>query len=225
MPKTFVIGDIHGSHRALLQCFEISGFDFQKDTLICLGDVVDGWPGTCQSISLLLQARHLIYIKGNHDFWALDWMETGYANEAWLAQGGQATIHSYGKSVPQGHIQLLRNALPYYVLHNQLFVHAGIDINKPMDKQDAHDLFWGRDFARLAKAQHGTRRRLTSYEAVFIGHTPVMEGKPVQYCEVWMMDTGAGWSGRLSMMNINTGECFVSDPVPELYPGIKGREN
>ena len=53
---------------------------------------------------------------------------------------------------------------------------------------------------------------------MYIGHTPIPEPHPVQYCEVWMMDTGAGWSGRLSMMNIDTLEYFVSDPVPELYP-------
>jgi serine/threonine protein phosphatase 1 len=39
-----------------------------------------------------------------------------------------------------------------------------------------------------------------------------------------MMDTGAGWSGTLSMMNIETKEVFCSDPLPQLYPGIKGRK-
>ena len=37
--KTFVIGDIHGAYKALLQCFERSGFDYEKDHLIVLGDV------------------------------------------------------------------------------------------------------------------------------------------------------------------------------------------
>ncbi len=46
MGKTFVIGDIHGAYRALRQCLERSTFDFEKDRLICLGDVCDGWPET-----------------------------------------------------------------------------------------------------------------------------------------------------------------------------------
>jgi len=37
------------------------------------------------------------------------------------------------------------------------------------------------------------------------------------------MDTGAGWSGVLSMMNIDTKEIFTSDHVDTLYPGITGR--
>jgi serine/threonine protein phosphatase 1 len=38
------------------------------------------------------------------------------------------------------------------------------------------------------------------------------------------MDTGAGWSGVLSMMDIHTKEVFASDPVPLLYPGVEGRK-
>ncbi|GAB1446523.1 MAG: metallophosphoesterase [Cyclobacteriaceae bacterium] len=224
MPKTFVIGDIHGSYRALLQCLDISGFNFQKDTLICLGDVVDGWPETRQAIDQLLQIKNLVYIMGNHDFMALNWMEIGYADEAWRNQGGQATIDSYEGNVQNSHIQLLKLALPYYINRNRLFVHAGIDIKTSIDNQGIQTFLWDRDFARMAKEQHGHSKRLTQYDSVYIGHTPIKEDKPIQYCEVWMMDTGAGWSGRLSMMNIETQECFVSDPVPKLYPGIEGRK-
>jgi serine/threonine protein phosphatase 1 len=38
-----------------------------------------------------------------------------------------------------------------------------------------------------------------------------------------MMDTGAGWEGVLSMMNVETKEVFVSDRLPSLYPGVGGR--
>jgi len=37
------------------------------------------------------------------------------------------------------------------------------------------------------------------------------------------MDTGAGWSGVLTMMDIESKQFYLSDPLPELYPGIKGR--
>ncbi len=37
--KTFVVGDIHGAYRALLQCFEHSGFDRKKDRLIKNADI------------------------------------------------------------------------------------------------------------------------------------------------------------------------------------------
>jgi serine/threonine protein phosphatase 1 len=65
--------------------------------------------------------------------------------------------------------------------------------------------------------------KLTEFDEVYIGHTPVSSGKPVQAGDVWLMDTGAGWSGVLSIMNIDTKAVFTSDPVPSLYPGVKGR--
>jgi hypothetical protein len=36
--KTYAIGDIHGAYKALMQCFELSEFDYKKDRLIVMGD-------------------------------------------------------------------------------------------------------------------------------------------------------------------------------------------
>ena len=225
MPKTFVIGDIHGAHRALLQCFEKSNFDIATDTLICLGDVADGWPETRQAIDKLLKVKNLIYVLGNHDFLTLDWMITGFAEDVWLEQGGQATIDSYNGKIPDHHIQFFKQAVPFHIQQNKLFVHAGIIANRPLEEQGIQTFLWDRSFARQAKRDHetNTSKHLTQFDAVFIGHTPISDPKPVKYCEVWMMDTGAGWSGRLSMMDIDTLESFVSDPIPKLYPGVTGR--
>lgn len=226
MPNTFVIGDIHGSYRALLQCIENSRFELHHDTLICLGDVADGWPQTKEAIDLLLGVKNLVYLMGNHDFWALEWMETGYADPLWLKQGGQATVDSYLSDIPDSHYQLLKNARQFHVRNNELFVHAGINPDKPLEKQGMQTFLWDRGLAQLAKNSHveDEKKKLTSFENVFVGHTPVIAPKPVQFCEVWMMDTGAGWNGHLSMMNVDTCEVFVSDAVPSLYPGIEGRK-
>jgi serine/threonine protein phosphatase 1 len=40
--RTLVIGDIHGNYKGLLQCLERCQFDNENDTLISVGDVVDG---------------------------------------------------------------------------------------------------------------------------------------------------------------------------------------
>jgi serine/threonine protein phosphatase 1 len=226
MPKTFVIGDIHGAHRALLQCFENSNFNLASDTLICLGDVADGWPETKQAIDQLLKVKHLIYVLGNHDFWTLEWMITGYAEDTWLEQGGQATVDSYHGNIPDHHVEFFKQAVPYHIQQNKLFVHAGIRTDRSLEDQGIQTFLWDRTFARLAKHEHKANKNthITPFDSVFIGHTPISDSQPVQYCEVWMMDTGAGWSGSLSMMNIETLESFVSNPIPELYQDVKGRQ-
>jgi serine/threonine protein phosphatase 1 len=226
MPRRFVIGDIHGALRALKQCFERASFDFDNDELISLGDVADGWPETKESIDELLKIKNLKYVLGNHDFWTLEWMQTKYADDIWLDQGGRATIESYkNQPVPESHIHLLNYAHHYYLVDNKLFVHAGILPTQKLEAQSLNTFLWDRHLARTALDfyEKGITGKLTNFDEVYLGHTPIKYEKPILCGDIWMMDTGAGWSGVLSMMDIDTKEVFTSDPVPTLYQGIKGR--
>jgi serine/threonine protein phosphatase 1 len=71
--RTFVIGDIHGAYKALLQCFARAGFNYDRDRLIVLGDVCDGYWEVRQCIDELLKVKNFDLVIGNHDLWALDW--------------------------------------------------------------------------------------------------------------------------------------------------------
>jgi serine/threonine protein phosphatase 1 len=226
MGRTFVLGDIHGAYRALIQCFVKSNFDNENDHLICLGDVCDGWPETKRCIAELLRIKHLTYVLGNHDTWLRKWMKHDIIENIWYVQGGEASIMSYaGASVPEAHLKFLEDAVLYYENDNKLFVHAGIDKNMPLSEQGEETFLWDRTLARQALRSHqkDVSEKLTQYDEVYIGHTPVSDSKPIYAGGVWLMDTGAGWSGVLSMMDIHTKEVFTSDPVPSLYPGVIGR--
>jgi serine/threonine protein phosphatase 1 len=225
MARTLVMGDIHGAHRALVQCLERARFDYKNDTLICLGDVADGWPETKACIDELQKIRRLVYVLGNHDWWTRKWMETGEAAPEWLAQGGLATLQSYQHKPNARHRRFLQKAAPFFVADNRVFVHGGIEVGRPLDAGDWETFLWDRSLAKSALAAHraGSRIKLTPFKEVFIGHTPVFEGKPVEGGGVWLMDTGAGWSGVLTLMDVHTKELFASDPVPSLYPGVQGR--
>jgi serine/threonine protein phosphatase 1 len=225
MGKTFVLGDVHGGYRALRQCLDRSGFDYQNDHLICLGDVCDGWPETKACIDELLSVKQLTYLLGNHDWWTLEWMTTGRIEDVWFSQGGEATVRSYTDGVPPTHIQFFQRALPYFLRDNKIFVHAGFDPLKDIARQGLDVFLWDRNLARAALDLYYQQidAKLTLYDEVYLGHTPIPYPHPLRACEVWLMDTGAGWSGVLSMMNIETKEVFTSDPVPSLYPGVMGR--
>ncbi len=226
MHRVFVMGDIHGAFRALIQCLERAEFDYENDYLICLGDVCDGWPETKRCIDELLKIRHLTYILGNHDTWMLNWMKTGLVENIWYVQGGEATIDSYqARDVPTSHVTFLEHARPYLILGDRLFVHAGIEPDVPIELQNNETFLWDRTLARTALQDRNTgrQRTLTRFREVYVGHTPIPGGKPIFSSGVWLMDTGAGWQGVLSMLNIETGEITTSDPVPSLYPGVPGR--
>lgn len=226
--RHFVMGDIHGAFLALQQCLKRSAFDYDNDVLICLGDVCDGWPQTLDCVEELLKIKHLIFILGNHDYWTLQWAKNDELNPSWLTHGGENTIRSYKNGIPESHVELLENAPLYYSLHNKLFVHAGVEKNIPVEKQSAEVLLWDRALFHEAmnNFENDIDEAITSYDEVYIGHTPIHNYnlyEPTRSGDVWFMDTGAAWTGVLSMMDIYTKEVFRSDLVDTLYPKGSGR--
>lgn len=237
--RTFAIGDIHGGYKALLQCFERAKFDYTNDLLIVLGDVCDGWPETKKCVDELLKIKNLIPILGNHDYWMLRWFLIGASPEIWTSQGGWSTIDSYlnknnCREIPLGHIHLFQSvAKPYYIDDkNRIFVHGGFDRKKPIQGQSVEFLMWDRELIQTAwntSKQGGSKpKKMTEFEEVFVGHTPVsiLGGldKPLNFFEIWDLDTGGGWEGKLTIMDVDTKEYWQSDLVYTLYPGEHGRQ-
>ncbi|RQO32273.1 serine/threonine protein phosphatase [Taibaiella sp. KBW10] len=241
MNRTLVIGDIHGGLKALQQVLERAGVT-TKDTLIFLGDYVDGWSesaGVIDFLMLLESQYKCIFIKGNHDVYAYNWLAEGKATDNWLRHGGVATINSY-KQVPEQalitHIDFYERLRNYYVdVQNRLFIHAGFTSMHGPDQEFHHSMYnWDRTLWELALTmdnrieQHSALylKRLLLFKEIYIGHTPTLnykQGTPMNGCNVWNIDTGAGFTGRLSIMDIDTKTFWQSDPLPELYPQEKGR--
>lgn len=242
--RTFVLGDVHGAARALEQVLERSAFDRESDRLVFLGDVADGWPETRDAIDLLLSIPNLVALLGNHDVWLRDWASgtfDPFDQHLWLKQGGYATLDSYEASFwrledcdfPGEHVDYLRNARLYFEEEERLFVHAGFTLGVPIKIQDESVLTWTRGLWSVAVREERAATRsgkrapnLTDYDEVFVGHTSVTSlgtDEPVRACEIWNLDTGAGWEGRLSIMDVETKEFWQSDPVCELYPEYGGR--
>jgi serine/threonine protein phosphatase 1 len=96
--KTYVVGDIHGAHKALVQVLERSGFQYHIDTLITIGDIVDGWGESYEVIEELLKIKNRIDIMGNHDQWMYEFITTGIHPDSW-SQGGLATAKSYARAL------------------------------------------------------------------------------------------------------------------------------
>lgn len=239
MNNTYAIGDIHGGARALIKALELANFDNGNDTLISLGDVCDGWSETAEAIEELLKIKNLIYIKGNHDHWAYKGLSKdpeflkGFHSEGatWLHHGGQATVDSYNRrpELIEKHLPFLKNARPYYLdSENRLFVHAGIMPGKPIHETSEDILIWDRDFWY---GQYSGKNYGKDYKEIYIGHTPTLnfpdnKGShylPMNKRNTWNLDTGAAFTGKLTIMNIDTKEYWQTEPVMEYYPLEKGR--
>ncbi len=276
----FVIGDIHGNYKALKQCLELSGFDYENDLLIQLGDIVDGWGESYECVEELLKIHNLIHIKGNHDDWFNEWLKTGIQPVTWN-HGGIATLKSYGfnclgrdwdkfqitydhennepitnlnpADVPESHIKFFNSQHHYYIDEdNNCFVHGGFNRHLPMKEQSYPEIFWWDRDLWQAACGYGTMTDLKypfkikdNFKEIFIGHTTTNNWEyreddieelqldrsllhttfmlPMHRANIWNLDTGAGFKGKLTIMNIDTKEYWQSDLCKDLYPNEKGR--
>ncbi len=208
--KTFVIGDIHGHCKALVACLKACDFDYGQDRLIALGDVCDRGPHTKECIDELLKIRHLVYLLGNHDAWALEWVIYGKPAKEWMEQGGAETILSYkGTGMPREHTLLLAKAPLYFEDGNRLFVHAGFDPDLGVKGTPNEIFIWDRGLVASAEQlqKADPNRKFGGYDEIYIGHTPDAfdPGRgPRHFCNVWAMDSGAGYGYNLTIMDVDT---------------------
>lgn len=240
MSRTLVIGDIHGGFKALEQVLERANVT-TEDTLIFLGDYVDGWSQSFEVINELIalkSSHHCIFLRGNHDELFYDWLKHAKDNPNWLQHGGQATLDSY-KDRPfnfiQIHTHFLENLENYYLdSQNRLFLHAGYTNIRGVDHEHFSKMFyWDRSLWELALASRNLSKddefypeRLKKYKEIYIGHTPlsrIHRDQPMYAAGVWNVDTGAAFTNALTIMDIDTKEFWQSDPLPNLYPNEKGR--
>lgn len=254
----FAVGDIHGNHKALIQCLERSKFDKDKDTLIQLGDIADGWHEVYECVEELLSCKNLISLKGNHDDWFAKWIQTTNHPDNW-EQGGEGTLRSYTKNLgfgygkeihkwsgreyyktgmhpadlPETHRKFWLEQIPYFKdEQNNLFVHGGFNRHYTIEEnmKTPHILWWDRDLFSAAMSAHSGKQKLKfkeEFKTIFIGHTQTFYWDescvPMFVDKVINLDQGAGWNGKLTIMNVDTHEYWQSDLANDLYPGEVGR--
>lgn len=223
--KTFAIGDIHGAYKAMMQCFERAKFDYERGRLIVMGDVCDGYPEVRQCINELLKIKHFDLVIGNHDMWALDWALRDDKPKIWTSQGGDRTMASYnGGPMLKAHVDFLESGQLWIERDEQVFVHGGFNPDISLASHSAQVLVWDRRLLDMAwKLQvEGHKCQLGKYKNIFVGHTTTElynTLQPIHVCNVWNIDTGAGWSGKLTIMDVDSKKYWQSDLTPDLYGG------
>ena len=209
--RLFAIGDIHGCIDELSVL--LGAIDPQPgDKLVFLGDYVDRGPSPKAVIDRLIELRdggscQTVFLRGNHEDMFLSFLgEHGSHGEAFLFNGGRATLASYGlqpgsprarvpEVIPESHLAFLRALELSHVDGPYVFVHAGISPLHPLEEQHEEDLLWIREeFIR-------NRHRLK--KTVIFGHTPQRE-------VLWHLpykiglDTGCVYGNKLSCLDLSS---------------------
>ena len=78
----------------------------------------------------------------------------------WMINGGFETFDSYGgfPEIFNLHGDFFDNLKPYYQTDKYLFVHAGINPEKPLDEQNEDDLLWIRD--KFINFKHNLKQKI-----------------------------------------------------------------
>lgn len=204
--------------------------------VIYLGDYIDRGPNSAGVIRHLFEQTapefERIFLRGNHESEMLRFIENPSEDYNWITRnvGGVSTLKSFKidfhdiiqnnhswpeietrdqlvTALGESTLAKLKN-LPYSLkIDDYLFVHAGINPYRSLDKQDEMDLIWIRDVFLSCNHSYGFM--------VIHGHTPTSsEGfKPHVRTNRINIDTGAFAGGSLTAIYLNKDNYeFISIP-------------
>ena len=225
--RVYAIGDIHGRLDLLDRLLDmIAAYETAcpcaGTRLIFLGDYIDRGADSRGVIERLVRSlpggltAH--FLRGNHEAVMLRCLEGPAMFGNWAANGGLATLKSYGVNVvsgadaetllsqlrealPETHRAFLRGLKTTMEVGDYFFVHAGVRPGVPLASQAEEDCLFIREKFLKHRGSFG--------KIVVHGHTPVSE--PEMLANRIGIDTGSFFSGRLTALRLEgTDRAFLT---------------
>lgn len=212
--RDFVVGDIHGSIDLLFKHLNSIGFDYEKDRLFSVGDLVNRGNKSFDMVLLAADVDWFYPVLGNHEIMLILYYLYGYYKDELKKRNGQWFLNSqknFQKGIYEILIELPMAIELEYPEKNIGIVHSGVPYNnwkileRPITTftDKVVDLtLWDRDRYYRINTDY-----ITGIDYVFVGHTIV--STPVQLENMFFIDTGACYSGIMTTINI---EDFLKNP-------------
>lgn len=198
--RDFCVGDIHGCYDRLIAFMKNLDFDFKKDRLFSVGDLVDRGPNSDQ-VMLWLEQPWFHAVRGNHDQMIIDSVDPYNTSAAGnlLANGGAWFLALNYKD--QNEVAFAMEALPIMIeveTKNGKFgiVHANVPYEDwDKFKENRHDP-GAQNFAMWDRKRHYNqdRKRVEGIDWVVVGHNVVSDSEILG--NVINLDTGAVYTGK-----------------------------
>jgi serine/threonine protein phosphatase 1 len=225
----YAVGDVHGRLDLLqamdrLIAEDIAATRPERPTVCYLGDYIDRGPHSAEVLSYLASRDDAtparVVLKGNHEDRMLDFLEAPAAHgPAWMEFGGIEALASYGLTtgrepidgdwdrlrdelqarLPAAHLDFLRRLRLAFVWRGYVFVHAGLNPERPLQAQDPRDLMWIKE-PFLSSTQEWSHRVVHGH---VVGPETVFRDNRIG------IDTGASRFGRLTCLVVSDGPLRV----------------
>ncbi|GIW41001.1 MAG: serine/threonine protein phosphatase [Candidatus Binatia bacterium] len=211
--RVFVVGDIHGCPDELAALLEALR-PRPDDRFVFLGDYIDRGPSPKDVVEILLDLESrgvpCTFLRGNHEDMFLDYLGLGGRHgDAFLFNGGEATLASYGlragarselaSRLPETHRRFFEKLVLWERLGDVLCVHAGLRPGRSLEEQDPEDLVWIREEFLWNPHDFGF--------TVLFGHTPHREVFVDLPYKVGL-DTGLVYGNKLSCLELGEPRLF-----------------
>ena len=204
--RTLAIGDIHGCHVALT-CLLEQVKPRSDDKIIFLGDYIDRGPASRAVIDLMTSLESMcapIFLRGNHEVMILSARKGDPDASLWQSYEGRETLISYGAAhdanwaakIPDAHWKFFERTKPYHETENNIFVHACLDAETDIKDQSDWFLYW-ETIDRLKPHKSGKR--------IICGHSSQRSGHILDLGFALCIDTGAGYGGWLTCLDVVSG--------------------
>lgn len=225
--QIYAVGDIHGRADLLNKVFKQIDADAARRAgsqivEVYLGDYIDRGPASREVLDLLIargRARSVVFIKGNHETYPLEFLRNPEFLIAWSQLGGLETLASYGvrpglpteradqietarafaAALPLAHRDFLQSLRPSFTCGDFYFVHAGVRAGVPLAEQSEEDLMEIREPFLSCSDDFG--------KVVVHGHTPAIE--PEFRPNRINIDTGAYATNKLTCLAINGDRLWI----------------
>jgi hypothetical protein len=232
MPRTIIIGDVHGCSVELEALLERVGVDY-GDMLVFVGDVVSKGPDSLGALDVVRRTGAIL-VRGNHEARLLAWKKS--PNEIVLGKAHREVV----EKLREEDWTILEASVLHFDLptHEARVVHAGVVPGVPIEKQTAENLVTIRSVDSKGEASDkATGNPLWGeiYKGpphIVFGHNAVtgLQLHP------WAtgLDTGCVYGGRLAAIVLKEGEkipkraserepLLVFEPARRVYVDAKAR--
>ena len=217
--RIFVMSDIHGQYDLFLKMLDKIDLK-REDLLVIIGDICDrgkkSYEIYMKCMKMIKLGYNLKFILGNHEDMLLEDLENGYPiryeteysvfrNSKYFENKDMKDWHeeNFLEEI-EWLVKWLKNC-PLVISGNEnIFVHAGLDLKKVLEKQEKETVLWTREEFWLME-----NVELEEYKGknIYFGHTPNINGRISKKTDrIKGIDCGAFFTHFLGCIEVKSQE-------------------